>query len=155
MDGIVFKLTGKEEVFDEKEFCRRIDGLTYVGRFAHKKTSRVIQGTIIQYDGKFYTNELPGVSGFCSSPADENGIITTSLTLFETTEYVPEECKPVSECLIYINIWDTDVDDEGPIGSYAFYDDQQETAKEIVKSNKDVDIFRKGMKITREDFLKC
>ena len=151
--AIVFEFTGKDAVFDMKKFCRFKEELAYIGQFANKKTSKVIQGTIIQYDGKFYTNELPGISGVSSSPADEKGMITTSVELFETKEFVPEECKPVSNCPIRINIWNVDIDDEGPIGSYAFYDDQLEEAREVVKRNKDVDIFINDVQIPKRDFL--
>lgn len=150
--AIVFELKGKEAIFDMKEFCRLKDELTYVGRFANKKTSKVIQGTIMQYNGKFYTNEVPLRSGVCSFPADEKGMVTTSVELFET-DYVPEECKPLSDCPIHIDIWDVDIDDEGPIDRYAFYNDQLEEAKEVVNGNKDVNIFIDGVQIDRKDFL--
>lgn len=150
--AIVFKLKGKETIFDMEEFCRLKDELTYVGRFANKETSEVIQGTIIQYNGKFYTTEIPFRSGVGSSPADEEGMVTTSVELFNT-DYVPEECKPLSDCPIHLNIWDVAVDAEGPIGSYAFYSDQLEEAKEVVKGNEDVDIFIDGVQIARKDFL--
>lgn len=135
-----------------KEFCRLKDKLTYVGRFANKETSKVIQGTIIQYDGKFYTNEMPLRAGVSSSPADDEGMVTTSVELFEI-DYVPEECKPLSDCPIRINIWDMAIDDEGPIGSYSFYDNQLKEAKEVVNSNEDVDIFIDGVQASRKDFL--
>lgn len=150
--AIVFKLKGKETISDMEEFCRLKDELTYVGRFANKETSEVIQGTIIQYNGKFYTTEIPFRSGVGSSPADEEGMVTTSVELFNT-DYVPEECKPLSDCPIHLNIWDVAVDAEGPIGSYAFYSDQLEEAKEVVKGNEDVDIFIDGVQIARKDFL--
>lgn len=150
--AIVFELKGKEAIFDMKEFCRLKDELTYVGQFANKETSKVIQGTIIQYNGKFYTNEVPFRAGVSSSPADEKGMITTSVELFET-DYVPEECKPVSDCPIRIDIWDTAIDDEGPIGRYAFYDNQLEEAKEVVNNNEDVDICIEGVQIAKKDFL--
>lgn len=150
--AIVFELKGKEAIFDMEEFCRLKDELTYVGRFANKETSEVIQGTIIQYNGKFYTTEIPFRSGVGSSPADEEGMVTTSVELFNT-DYVPEECKPLSDCPIHLNIWDVAVDAEGPIGSYAFYSDQLEEAKEVVKGNEDVDIFIDGVQIARKDFL--
>lgn len=150
--AIVFELKGKEAIFDMEEFCRLKDELTYVGRFANNETSEVIQGTIIQYNGKFYTTEIPFRSGVSSSPADEEGMVTTSVELFNT-DYVPEECKPLSDCPIHLNIWDVAVDDEGPIGSYAFYSDQLEEAKEVVKGNKDVDIFIDDVQIARKDFL--
>ena len=150
--AIVFELKGKEAIFDMKEFCRLKDELTYVGRFANKETSEVIQGTVIQYNGKFYTTEIPFRSGVGSSPADEEGMVTTSVELFET-DYVPEECKPLSDCPILLNVWDVAVDDEGPIGSYAFSSDQLEEAKEVVNGKKDVDIFIDGVQIARKDFL--
>lgn len=151
--AILFELKGKEAVYDMKEFCRLKDELTYIGQFANKETSIVIRGTIIQYDGKFYTNELPGLSGVSSSPADEKGMITTSVSLFETDKYIPEECKSVSDCPIRIDIWDVASDDEGPIGSYAFYNEQLEEAKKVVNINEDVDIFIDGIQIARKDFL--
>ncbi len=150
--AIVFELKGKEAIFDMKEFCRLKDELTYIGRFANKETSKVLQGTIIQYDGKFYTNEVPFRAGVGSSPADEKGMVITSVELFDT-DYVPEECKPLSDCPIRIDIWDTAIDDEGPIGSYAFYETQLEEAKEVVNSNKDVDIFIDGVQVAKKDFL--
>lgn len=150
--AILFELKGKEAIFDMEEFCRLKDELTYVGRFATKETSKVIQGTIIQYNGKFYTTEIPFRSGVSSSPADEEGMVTTSVELFNT-DYVPEECKPLSDCPIHLNIWDVSVDDEGPIGSYAFYSNQLEEAKKVVNGNKDVDIFIDGVHIARKDFL--
>lgn len=149
--AILFELKGKEAIFDMKEFCRLKNELTYIGQFANKETSKVIQGTIIQYDGKFYTNEVPGRAGVSSS-ADKKGMVTTSVELFET-DYVPEECKPLSDCPIRIDIWDTAIDDEGPIASYAFYDNQLEEAKEVVNNNKDVDIFIEGVQIAKKDFL--
>lgn len=150
--AILFELKGKEAIFDMKEFCRLKDELTYIGRFANKETSKVIQGTIIQYDGKFYSNEEPFRSGVGSSPADVEGMITTSVELFKT-DYIPEECKPLSDCPIRIDIWDTAIDDEGPIGSYAFYDNQLEEAKKVVNSNEDVDIFIDGVQIAKKVFL--
>ena len=150
--AIVFKLKGKEAIFDMKEFCRLKDELTYVGRFANKETSEVIQGTVIQYNGKFYTTEIPLRSRVGSSPSDEEGMVTTSVELFET-DYVPEECKPLSDCPILLNVWDVAVDDEGPIGSYAFYSDQLEEAKEVVNNSEDVDIFIEGVQITKKNFL--
>ena len=150
--AIVFKIKEKKAIFDMEEFCRLKKELTYVGRFANKKTSKVIQGTIIQYDGKFYTNEKPFRAGVSSGPADEESMITTSVELFET-DYVPEECKSVSDCPIHIDIWDTAIDDEGPIERYAFYEDQLEEAKEVVSGNKDVDIFLEDIQIAKKDFL--
>ena len=151
--AIVFEHKGKATVCDMEEFCRIKDELTYIGKFANKETSKVIDGTIIQYGGKFYTNELPCSSGVSSGPADENGMVRTVVRLFETEEYVPEKCKPVSDCPIRIDVWDVKIDDEGPIVSYAFYADQLDEAKEIVNNSKDVDIFLEGVKIAREDFL--
>ena len=148
----VIELKGKTAILDIQEFCQLNDKLTYVGRFANKKTSKVIQGTIIKYNGKFYTNEMPFHSGLACSPADEEGMVTTSVELFKI-DYVPEECKPLSDCPIRIDIWCTAIDDEGPICSYAFYDDQLEDAKEVVNSNEDVDIFIDGMRIAKKDFL--
>ena len=148
--AIVFEVTGKEEILDMKEFCRLKEELTYVGEFANKETSEIIQGTIIQYDGKFYTNEDFLRSGV--SWHSKNGMVTTSVQLFKTS-YVPEECKPVEDCPIRINIWDTKIDDEGPIDCYAFYDNQLEEAKEIVNKNKDVDIFVDGVQVNRTNFL--
>lgn len=150
--AILFELKGKEAVYDMKEFCRLKDELTYIGEFANKETSIVIRGTIIQYDGKFYTTELPGLSGVSSS-ADENGMITTTVSLFATDKYIPKECKSVSDCPIRIDIWDIGSDDEGPIGSYAFYTEQLEKAKKVVNMNEDVDIFVEGTQIARKNFL--
>ncbi len=150
--SILFELKGKKAIFNMEEFCRLKDELTYVGRFANKKTSKVIQGTIIQYNGIFYTTEIPLLSGVDSSPADEDGMVITSVELFES-EYVPEECKPLNDCPILINIWNTRIDDEGPICSYAFYSDQLEKAKEIVNDNKDVSIFINGVRIATKNFL--
>lgn len=149
---MVFEFKGKKAVDDMKEFCRLKEELTYVGRFANKETSEIIQGTIIQHNGKFYTTEIPFHSGVGWSPADEEGMVTTSVCLFKT-DYVPEECKPIEDCPIRIYIWDIAIDDEGPIGSYAFYSDQLEEAKEVVNDNKDVDIFIDGVKKDRNDFL--
>ena len=151
--AIVFEHKGKEAVCDMEEFCRIKDELTYIGKFANKETSKVIDGTIIQYDGKFYTNESPCSSGVSSGPADKNGMVRTVVELFETEEYVPEKCKPVSDCPIRIDVWDVNIDDEGPIVSYAFYADQLDEAKEIVNNSKDVDILLESEKIVREDFL--
>lgn len=148
----VFEVTGKAAIFDMEKFCRLNGELTYIGRFANKETSEVIQGTIIQYKGEFYTTEIPFRSGIGSGPADKNGMVTTSVELFKT-DYIPEECKPVSDCPIRINIWDTAIDDEGPIGCYAFYDNQLEEAKEVVNNNKDVDIFVDGVQVNRTNFL--
>ncbi|MCI8470842.1 MAG: hypothetical protein HFJ35_05145 [Clostridia bacterium] len=148
--AIVFEVTGKKEIIDMKEFCRLKEELTYVGEFANKETSEIIQGTIIQYDGKFYTNEDFLRSGV--SWHSKDGMVTTSVELFKT-DYIPEECKPVSDCPIRINIWDTAIDDEGPIGCYAFYDNQLEEAKEVVNNNKDVDIFVDGVQVNRTNFL--
>lgn len=150
---MTFELTGNEAIFDMEKFCRLRGGLTYIGQFSNKNTSKVIPGTIIQYGGEFYTTELLGISGTASFPADAKGMVTTSVTLFETDEYVPEECKSLSDCSIRIDIWNTDIDDEGPIESYAFYSDQLAEAKEVMNSNKDVDIFFDGKPITREEFL--
>lgn len=151
--GIVFEHKGKKAVFDMKKFCRLKDELTYIGRFANKETSKIIEGTIIQYNGKFYTNELPFVSGVSSVFLKDEGLVKTTVQLFETEEYVPEKCKPLSDCPICIDIWDVDLDNEAPIESYAFYEDQLDAAKEIVKNSKDVDIFFKGNEISREKFL--
>lgn len=152
--SIVFELKGKEAIFDMEEFCRLTDELTYIGRFANKETSIIIQGTIIQYNGEFYTTEIPRHSGVGSSPVDEEGMVITSIELFET-DYVPEECKSVSDCPIRIYVWDIASDDEGPIGSYAFYNEQLEEAKKVVNINEDVDIFKDGVQISRKDFLEC
>ena len=151
--ALLFELTGKEEISDMKEFCRRKEELTYVGEFANKETSKVIQGTIIQYDGKFYTTELPRVSGIFFAPAKEKGMVTTTVSLFEAKDYVPEKCKSISDCPILINIWDTKLDDEGPIYSFAFSDDQLAEARNILNIYEDVDIFKGDVKISREDFL--
>lgn len=150
--AILFELKGKASVFDMKEFCRFKNELTYIGRFANKETSKVIQGTIIQYNGKFYTNEVPFHAGVSSSAADEEGMVTTTVELFETN-YVPEECKSLGNCQIRINVWELAIDDEGPTCSYAFYNDQLEEAKKVVNGNKDVDIFIEGVQISRKDFL--
>lgn len=150
--AIVFELKEKKAVDDMKEFCQLKDELTYIGRFANKETSKVIQGTIIQYNGKFYTTELPFIAGI-STYKDTDGMVKTTVSLFETDEYVPEECKSVSDCSIRISVWDLKIDDEGPIECYAFYDDQLTEAKEVVNNNKDVDIFLNGEKIAREEFL--
>lgn len=151
--GIVFEHKGKEAVYDMNEFCRLKDELTYIGQFANKETSEVIQGTIIQYDGKFYTNESPGIPGVSFTHLPDEGIVKTTVQLFETDEYVPEKCKPVSDCPIRIDIWDVNIDDEGPVVSYAFYSDQLDEAKEVVNNNEDVDIFSDGKEIDRKDFL--
>lgn len=148
----MFELKGKEAIFDMKEFCRLKDELTYVGRFANKETCKVLQGTIIQYDGKFYATEIPLRSGVGSGSADKDGMVTTLVELFET-DYVPEECKPLDDCKIMVDVWDVNHDDEAPIDSYAFYADQLKEAKEIVSSNKDVDIFIDGKKVAKEILL--
>lgn len=150
--GIVFDLKAREEIDDMEEFCRYKDELTYIGQFAKKETSEVIQGTIIQYDGKFYTTEIPFHAGVSCVPAAEEGMVITSVELFET-DYVPEECKPLSDCPIRISIWNTGIDEEGPIGRYAFYDNQLKEAKEVVSSNEDVDIFVNGERVAKKDFL--
>ena len=77
--SILFELKGQKAIFHMEECCRLKDELTYVGRFANKKTSKVIQGTIIQYNGIFYTTEIPLLSGVDSSPADEDGMVITSV----------------------------------------------------------------------------
>ena len=66
-------------------------------------------------------------------------MVTTSVELFET-DYNPDECKWIGDCPIRIHIWNTAIDDEGLIGSYAFYNSQMEEAKEVVKKHRDVDI---------------
>ena len=81
-------------------------------------------------------------------------MIRTSVELFETDDYVPEKCKPVSDCPIHIDIWDVNINDEGPVASYAFYSDQLDEAKKVVNSNEDVDIFLDGEEIDVKDFLK-
>ena len=151
-EALVFEVKGKEAIFDMEKFCRLNGELTYIGRFANKETSEVIHGTIIQYKGEFYTTEIPFRSGIGSGPADKNGIVTTSVELFET-DYNPDECKWIGDCPIRIHIWNTAIDDEGPIGSYAFYNSQMEEAKEVVKKHRDVDIFIDGVKKERNDFL--
>lgn len=151
--GIVFELKANKAILDKKEFCRLKDGLTYVGRFADNKTSEVIQGTIIQYNDKYYSTEIPFRSGISIGSADKDGMVTTYVELFEI-DYIPEECKPLSDCPIRIYIWDLTFDDEGPICSYAFYNNQLKEAKEVVNVNNDVDIFIDGVQIAREDFLK-
>lgn len=151
--AITFEVTAKEAIFDMKEFCRLKDELTYIGQFADKETSKVISGTIIQYNGTFYSTELPDLSGVSARTADTEGMVTTTVSLFKTNEYAPEKCKLVSDCPIRIDIWNTHIDDEGAICSYAFYSDQLAEAKEVVNNNKDVDIFFDGKKITREEFL--
>lgn len=150
---IMFEVKGKEAIEDMKEFCRlKSDELTYIGQFANKETSEVIQGSIIKYNGKYYTTETPLHAGVSFLPVDKEGMITTCVELFET-DYVPERCKPLRDCSIRIDIWNVDIDKEIPIGSYAFYDSQLEAAKEVVKGNKDVDIFIDGIQIARKDFL--
>ena len=149
--SIVFELTGKEAVFDMKEFCRLKDELTYVGEYANKDTGEVSWGSIIQYNNKYYTAGLPGRPGISS--VCRNGITTTTVELFETHDYVPEECRPISECMVLIDVWDVQFDDEAPISTYAFDEKQMEKAKDIVKCNKDVDICFDGKKISREEFL--
>lgn len=150
--AIVFELKGKEAISDVKEFCRLKDGLTYIGRYADKETSEVIQGEIVQYGGKFYSDEMPFHSGFGCSPADSEGMVTTSLELFDV-DYVPGDCKPLGDCPIRINVWNTAIDDEGPIACYAFYGNQLEEAKNVVRSNDDVDIFVSGKETDKKDFL--
>ena len=148
--SLLFYLTGREG-FDIKEFCRQKDNLTYIGEFANKETSKVLLGTIIQYDGKFYSTEEYLHVGLSYS-ARKQGMVTTSLELFET-DYVPEKSKPIGDCPILIDIWDIHTDNEVPIGSYAFYNSQMEEAKEVVKNHSDVDIFINGVKKERNDFL--
>lgn len=149
--AIVFKFTGEKAVFDMKEFCRLKEELTYVGEYANKDTGEVIHGSIIQYDNKYYATELPGRPGISSVCRD--GITTTTVELFEANEYVPEKCKPISDFLILIYVWSVKIDDEFPIASYAFDENQLNKAKDVVKCNKDVDIYFKGKKISREEFL--
>ena len=149
--AIVFKLTGKEAVLDMKEFCRLKEELTYVGKYANKDTCEVICGSIIQYRNKYYTTELPGRPGISCNCRD--GITTTTVELFETSDYVPEKCKPISDFLILIDVWDVKIDDEFPIASYAFDENQVAKAKDFVKCNKDVDIYFDGTIISREEFL--
>lgn len=148
--AIVLKITTKQPVSDMKEFCRLSDELIYIGRFADKKTSKVIPGTILRYNGKFYSNELQGVPGVSSYR--EKDMITTSVSLFETT-YVPNECKPVKNCPILIEIWDIAIDDEAPIESYAFYSEQLAEVKNVVNSHKDVDIFFNNKKVNKEELF--
>lgn len=152
MSRMVFNVTAKEAIFDMKEFCRLNGTLTYIGRFAKKETSEVISGDIIQYGDKLYTTGLSGVS---SSPADTDGMVETTVSLFETKEYVPEECKSLSDCSIRINIWDTNIDTEAPFACYAFYDDELDKAKKFVNDNEDedIDIFVGDEKVSREEFL--
>ena len=95
---------------------------------------------------------MPLRAGVSSSPADDEGMVTTSVELFEI-DYVPEECKSLSDCPIRINIWDMALDDEGPICSYAFYDNQLKEAKAVVNTHEDVDIFMDGVQTDRKDFL--
>lgn len=149
--AIVFELTGKEAVFDMKDFCRLKDELTYVGEYANKDTGDVIWGSIIQYNNKYYTTEFPGRSGISSNSHD--GVITTTVELFETNEYVPEECRPISECPIRIYIWDVEIDDEAAIAIYVFDENQMEKAKAVVMSSTDVEIIFNGEEISREEFL--
>ena len=149
--AIVFELKGKKAVYDMKEFCRLKKELTYVGRFANKETSKIIPGTIIQYNGKFYTTEIPFHTGLNFS-IDEEGLVTTFVRLFKT-DYIPEECKPIGNCPIHIHIWNIDIDDKGPICSYAFYNSQMKKAKEVVENNKNVDILINGVNKDRNDFL--
>lgn len=151
--GIVFEVKKSKAIFDMKEFCRFKNELTYVGRFANKETSEVIQGTIFQYNGKYYTNEVFLRSGVGWSSADNEGMITTSVSLFDI-DFVPENAKPLSDCSIRIDIWNIDIDDEGPISQYAFYESQLEDAKKVVCSNKDVDIFVNKIQIAKSEFLK-
>lgn len=151
--AITFKITAKEKITDMKEFCRLNEELTYFGPFAKKETSEMLLGDIIQYADKFYTTALPGVSGISFSPADAEGMVTTTVKLFITNEYVPEECKPLSSCSIFIDVWDVHVDNGMPIVSYAFCSDQLNEAKHIVYANKDVDIFFQVGYISREQFL--
>lgn len=93
-------------------------------------------------------------------------MIKTSVSLFKTN-YVPEECKSLADCPIYIKTWDSNNrppclwEDSGGVNpneanllcSYAFYDNQLTVAKEIVARNKYVDIFIKGQQISKKDFL--
>lgn len=149
---MVFELKGKKEIDNLEEFCRLNDELTYIGQFADKETSLVIPGTILQYKGVFYSTESPLYAGVSSTPKDENGMVTTSVELFATS-YVPEECKPVKDCSILIDIWDLEEDDKAPYESYAFYDNQLEEAKELVESYEEVEIFIEGVKIAKKYFL--
>lgn len=149
--AIVFKFTGEQAVFNMKDFCRLKRELTYVGEFAHKATCVVISGSIIKYKNKYYTTELTGRAGIsCTTRGNKK---TTSVELFEATEYVPEECRPVSDCPIRIDVWALKVDDEAPISRYACDESQLGIAKNIVKRNPDVDIYFKGKEISREEFL--
>lgn len=147
---MVFQVTTDKRIFDIKEFCRLQGELIYVGEFANKQTSRIIPGTIVQFRKVFYTT---GYGGLCSGPADIKGKINTTLILNEMAKYVPKECKPVADCPILIYIWDINLDDEGPIASYAFYKEELEKAKKLVEANADIEIFIDGEEVSRAKFL--
>ncbi len=159
MENIKLEVIRKRGLVDVKDFCEIYNGLSFVGYFANIKTSKIIPGAIVLYNGKFYN--IPSV---CTGHA-ANDMVKTYVSLLET-DYVPEECKPLTGCSIYIEIWDScrrphciwednggDSNDGNLLCSYAFYDNQLTEAKEIVKDNKYVDIFIKGQPISRKDFL--
>lgn len=149
--SIAFKFKGKYAINDIRDFCRLNDELTYIGQFAYKDTS-LVTGHIIQHNGEFYTTESPLKGGISTTAKDKNGMITTTVELFKT-KYVPEQCKSLRDCSIYIDIWDFEEDDKAPYESYAFDSDQFEEAKVVLESNENVDIFIDGMPTSKKDFL--
>ena len=155
--AITFELTGKKAVVDVEEFCQIKKELTYVGRFTNRE-SKVIPGAIVQYNGQFYTTEV-------TTHDIESGKIQTSVKLIETSEYVPEECQSLTDCSIFIEIWNSNnrypniyeddmiSSDTDLICTYAFNNNQLEYAKEIAENNKFVDIFIDKMPISKKHFL--
>ncbi len=157
MGTTTFEITGKKSVVDVEDFCQLTDELTFIGRFANQES--IVIGAIVQYNGKFYaTDEV-------SSREVAENMLKTSVSLSEIC-YIPEEYKLLSDCSIFIEIWNSNnrypylFEDSGDIPkdthllcTYAFYADQLEEAKKVVNSNKHVEIFINNIPTSRKHFL--
>lgn len=128
-----------------KDFCERFkdQDLTYIGSFA-QKSDGILIGDVVQIEGCYYKACIS-----CGCLIGANRITTADFRLYQS--YSPDKLLHEEECPIRVNVWNMEIDDEGPLVMYAF--NYARRADRIVINHRDVDIEVNGKPVSREDFL--
>lgn len=134
---------GTDRVDSVQEFCQ-LKGLKYIGSFV-RKADREIVPDVIQAAGKYYM----AVDRAYFNNGDKQTIVV-EFRLFE--EFNLENYVPLEKCSVMVNVWDVEIDDEGPIHQYAFTDVAD--ARKVVGEGMDFDVWIDGKEVDSEEFLK-
>lgn len=134
---------GTDRVDSVQEFCR-LKKLKYIGSFV-RKADREIVPDVIQAAGKYYMTV-----GMCYCNHGDKQTTVVEFRLFE--EFNLEDYVPLEECSVRVDVWNVEVDDEGPIHKYAFTDVSE--ARKVVGEGIDFDVWIDGKQVDSEEFLK-